>query len=114
MKLLLNGTYERKAKDLPILGKSTWFLENAYEYQCDNLDCDFTTFVETVNEFLSHYSKITDRCADFICTLAMGPNCESCPCICKAMNLKISGDSVIRLITKSYKLAILAGQTAAL
>lgn len=99
-----HGTYERKVQDLPILGKSTLLRVNAYEYQCDNPDCDATTFVETINGFLSLYSRMTERCADFICTLAMETSCEGCSRICKAMNLKTSGDSVIRLLTKRYKL----------
>ena len=45
-----------------------------------------------------------DRCADFLCTLAMETSCEGCSRICRAMNLKISGDSVIRLLIKRYKL----------
>lgn len=99
-----HGTYERKVQDLPILGKSTWLLVNAYEYQCGNPDCDVTTFAETVNGFLSHYSRMTERCADFICTLALETSCEGCSRICRAMNLKTSGDSVIRLLTKRYSL----------
>lgn len=46
---------------------------------------------------------MTKRCADFICTLAMETSCEGCSRICQAMNLKISGDSVIRLLTKRFK-----------
>lgn len=46
---------------------------------------------------------MTDRCANFICTLAMETSCEGCSRICRAMNLKISGDSVIRLLTKRFK-----------
>ena len=63
-----HGTYERKLQDLPILGKATWLFVNAKEYQCDNPNCDITTFVETVNRFLSYYSRMTNLCADFICT----------------------------------------------
>lgn len=99
-----HGTYERKVQDLPILGKSTWLWVNTYEYQCDNPDCDVTTFAGTNNGFLSYYSRMTDRCADFICTLALETSCEGCSRICRAMNLKTSGDSVIRLLTKRYKL----------
>ena len=99
-----HGTYERKVQDLPVLGKTTWLLINAYEYQCDNPDCEVTTFSETVNGFLSLYSRMTERCADFICTLAMETSCEGCSRICKAMNLKVSGDTVIRLLTKRYTL----------
>lgn len=47
---------------------------------------------------------MTERCADFICTLAMETSCEGCSRICRAMNLQISGDSVIRLLTKRYRL----------
>ena len=99
-----HGTYERKVQDLPVLGKTTWLLINAYEYQCENPDCEVTTFSETVNGFLSHYSRMTERCADFICALAMETSCEGCSRICKAMNLKVSGDTVIRLLTKRYTL----------
>lgn len=97
-----HGTYERKVQDLPILGKRTYLLVNAYEYQCDNPVCDATTFAESINGFLSHYSRMTDRCADFICTLAMETSCEGCARICSFMNLKTSGDSIIRLLTKRY------------
>lgn len=45
---------------------------------------------------------MTERCADFICTLATENSCEGCARICRAMNLQISGDSVIRLLTKRY------------
>ncbi|WP_095175661.1 MULTISPECIES: hypothetical protein [Blautia] len=47
---------------------------------------------------------MTDLFTDFICTLALEISCESCSRICKAMDLKTSGDSVIRLLTKRYKL----------
>ena len=65
---------------------------------------DQTTFVENVNGFLSYYSRMTDRCADFICALAMETSCEGSARICQAMNLQTSGDSVIRLLTKRYTL----------
>ena len=99
-----HGTYVRRVQDLPILGHATLLLVNAREYQCDNPECDVTTFVETANGFISYYSRMTERCADFICTLAMETSCEGCARICNAMNLKISGDSVIRLLTRRFQL----------
>ena len=45
---------------------------------------------------------MTQCCEDFICLLAMETSCEGCVRICQAMNLSISGNSVIRLLTKSY------------
>ena len=35
-----HGTYKRKLQDLPILGRTTYLIVNAYEYQCDNSSCD--------------------------------------------------------------------------
>ena len=45
------GTYKRKVQDLPILGKTTYLLVNAHEYQCENPSCAITTFAENVNGF---------------------------------------------------------------
>ena len=46
---------------------------------------------------------MTQRCEDFICMLAMETSCEGCARICQAMNLYISGDSVIRFLTEHYE-----------
>lgn len=54
-----HGTYKRKLQDLPILGRTTYLIVNAYEYQCDNSSCDVTTFVENVDGFLNYYSRMT-------------------------------------------------------
>ena len=98
------ATYERKVQDLPILGKSTRLHITAHEYACNNGSCSKVSFVEDFNGFLSYYGRMTERCADFICTLAMETSCEGSARICRAMNLHISGDSVIRLLTKRYRL----------
>ena len=45
---------------------------------------------------------MTERCEDFICTLALETSCEGSARICRSMNLKTSGDSIIRLLTKRY------------
>lgn len=99
-----HGTYPRKVQDLPILGKSTQLYITAHEYACNNESCPKVSFVEDFDGFLSYYGRMTERCADFICTLAMETSCEGCSRICRAMNLQVSGDSVIRLLTKRYRL----------
>ena len=97
-----HGTYERKVQDLPILSKRTYLLVNAFEYQCDNPVCDVTTFAESIDGFLSHYGRMTKRLADFVCDLALETSCESCAKILQKMNVRISGDTVIRLLTRRY------------
>ena len=99
-----HGTYLRKVQDLPILGKTARLHITAHEYVCNNESCSKATFVEDFDGFLSYYGRMTERCADFICMLAMETSCEGCARICRAMNLQISGDSVIRLLIKRYRL----------
>ena len=101
---IYHGTYLRKVQDLPILGKTARLHITAHEYVCNNESCSKVTFVEDFDGFLSYYGRMTERCADFICMLAMETSCEGCARICRAMNLQISGDSVIRLLTKRYRL----------
>ena len=99
-----HGTYERKVQDLPILGKNVHLLINVREYQCQNEQCEVTTVSESYNGFLDSYSRMTERCADFICTLAMETSCEGSARICKSMNINVSGDTIIRLLTKRFEL----------
>lgn len=81
---------------------STYLIVNAYEYQCDNSSCDITIFAMNVDGFLNYYSRMTESCEDFICTLALETSCKGSARICRSMNLKTSGDSIIRLLTKRY------------
>lgn len=46
---------------------------------------------------------MTERRADFICSLALEISCEGCSRICKELGIKISGDTVIRLLLKRYQ-----------
>ena len=98
-----HGTYVRKVQDLPILGKRVQLEICSHEYECINDGCEATTFTETFDGFLNTYSRMTERCADFICTLAMESSCEGCARICKALGIKISGDTVIRLLLRKYE-----------
>lgn len=98
-----HGTYIRKVQDLPILGKQVQLEINAHEYRCSNPSCEVVTIAETYDGFLNHYSRMTERCAAFISTLALETSCEGCARICKEMGIHISGDSVIRLLIKRYE-----------
>jgi transposase len=98
-----HGTYKRKVQDLPIFGKTVYLLITAYEYKCSNPECDVVTFVEDFEGFLSLYSRMTERCADFLCSLALETSCEGASRICQMLNLKTSGDSIIALLKKRFR-----------
>ena len=98
----VHGTYQRHVQDLPILGKGVELQIRAKEYWCDNPLCSVTTLAETYGNFIGYYGRMTDRLETFICTLALETNCEGCARICKAMNIRTSGDSIIRMILRKY------------
>lgn len=97
-----HGTYVRKVQDLPILGKQVLLEINAYEYKCENSDCSNKTIVESFDGFISYYSRMTERLSDFLCTLALETSCEGAARIAKNMNIKVSGDTIIKILLKKY------------
>lgn len=95
-----HGTYVRVVQDLPILGKSVLLNITAYEYDCVNSDCEQKTFVEDFNGFVSKHNRMTVRCEDFVKTLALQTSCEGAAMICKYIGIKVSGDTIIRILKK--------------
>lgn len=98
-----HGTYTRKVQDLPILGKNVQLEICSHEYACLNDECEVISIAETFDGFLNNYSRMTERCADFICTLALETSCEGCARVCHTLGIKTSGDTVIRLLLKRYE-----------
>ena len=98
-----HGTHRRKVQDLPILGKRVTLDMQIYDYQCTSSSCGSFAATETFGDFLSYNSRMTTRLEDFICILAVETSCEACARIANSMNIKISGDTVIRLLIKKYK-----------
>lgn len=98
-----HGTHRRKVQDLPILGKRVVLDMQIYDYQCTSSSCGSFAATETFGDFLSYNSRMTARLEDFICILAVETSCEACARIANSMNIKISGDTVIRLLIKKYK-----------
>lgn len=99
----LHATHHRKVQDLPILGKRVMLDINIYEYNCTNADCVVQSFTETFDNFLNNYSYMTERLVDLMTMLAIETSCESCSRILKSMNIKASGDTVIRTLIKRYE-----------
>ncbi|MDD2504215.1 MAG: ISL3 family transposase [Clostridia bacterium] len=98
-----HGTYTRNVQDLPILGKNVMLEIDAYEFKCQNPECNATSTAEDYDGFLSYYSRMTERCEDFICALALETSCEGAARICKEIGIKTSGDSIIRLLEKRFE-----------
>lgn len=97
-----HGTHKRRVQDLPILGKRVMLEMQIYDYQCTSDSCVSFAATETFNGFLSYNSRMTDRLEDFICLLALETSCEACARILNSAKIKVSGDTVIRLLIKRY------------
>lgn len=80
-----HGTYIRKAQDLPMLDKQVLLEINS----CENNNCSNKTISESFNGFITHYSRMTERLTNFLCTLALETSCESTARIAKNMNIKV-------------------------
>lgn len=98
----LHGTHRRTVQDLPILGKRVMLALKMHEFQCTNEACHCGAVSETIDGFLNYYSRMTERLVDFVTMLALETSCESCARILQAMNVRISGDTVIRMLLKRY------------
>lgn len=98
----LYATHHKKVQDLPILGKRVMLDIILYEFQCTNTECQSVSFTESYGDFLNDYCYMTNRLVDLVCTLALETSCESSARILNSMNVKISGDTVIRTLIKRF------------
>lgn len=89
-------------QDLPIPGKRVLLEINSYEYKCENGNCSNKTIVESFDGFVSYYSRMTERLAEFLCTLALETSCEGAARIAKNMNIKVSGNTIVKILLKKY------------
>ncbi len=93
-----HGTYHRRVQDLSLFQKTVWLDIKTYEYNCKNPICKVESTAETFDGFLRFRKRMTERCIQFICLLALETSCESSAKICKYLGIRTSGDSVIRML----------------
>lgn len=94
------GTYSRRIQDLPILGKNTELFIKCREYHC--FECN-RPVAEGFGSFIEYKSRMTERCKDFIVTLALETSCEGASRILNEMGIHYSGDSIIRLLLRRWE-----------
>ena len=95
-----HATYVRTVQDLPIFHKKVTLKITAYDYFCLDEACGTRTFAEDYGMFIGRSGRMTDRLEDFIRMLALETNCEGAAAICKEMGIKVSGDTIIRMLRK--------------
>ena len=97
-----HGSHHRSAQDLPILGKAVHLEMQIFDYQCTNKECNSFAPTETFDGFINYNSRMTNRLEEFICALALETSCEATARIMNSIHVKISGNTVIRLLVKRF------------
>ena len=95
-----HATSTRTVQDLPVFQKNVTLRITAYDYFCLNESCETRTFAEDYGQFIGRSGRMTDRLEAFIRTLALETNCEGAAAICKEMGIRVSGDTIIRILRK--------------
>lgn len=95
-----HATYMRAVQDLPIFQKNVRLNITAYDYYCINEICDAVSFAENYDGFVGKSERMTVRLEKFISTLALETNCEGAAVICKELGIRISGDTIIRILRR--------------
>lgn len=98
-----HAVHKRTVQDLPVFGNRTFLKLRLYEFECDNKDCSCVSVTENFDGFLNGYSRMTERLADLITELALETSCEGAARILNSMNIKTSGDTVIRTLLKRFE-----------
>lgn len=98
-----HGSHHRVAQDLPILGKRVRLDMQIFDYQCTSESCGSFAAPESFDGFLNYNCRMTERLEDFLCLLAIDTSCEACARIMRTMNVKVSGDTIIRLLERRYE-----------
>lgn len=96
-----HGTYIRTVQDLPILGKRVTLKIVAYEYYCRNTECSVKSFAEDYEGFIGKSERMTRRCEDLVKMVAYETSCEGAAVICGKIGIKVSGDTIIRMVKKA-------------
>ena len=95
-------THIRRIIDLPILGKPTNLIIVVKQYECKNDNCPERVLFSTIEGFTEPYRRMTKRCEDIVCAIALNMNCESASRICKIMGIQVSGDTIIRILLRRF------------
>jgi transposase len=96
----------RTVQDLPIFQKNVKLHIMAYDYYCTNKNCEIVSFAEEYEGFVGKSERMTERLENFIRTLALETNCEGASAICKELGIRVSGDTVIRILRKLTNISV--------
>lgn len=97
----IKSTYfSRKLQDLNVIEKSLFLEIRLAKYRCENPDCKTKIFSENIEDFAEPKARRTNRLNEMLTRFALTESAESVSRKCSAININISGDTILRLAKK--------------
>lgn len=83
-----------------VIEKSLFLEIRLAKYKCENPDCKRKIFNESIKDFAETKARRTNRLNELLMRFALTESAESVSRKCKAININISGDTILRLAKK--------------
>ena len=97
--------FTRKLQDLNVIEKPLFLIIRLAKYRCENPNCKTKIFSEDINEFAGPKQRRTNRLNELLTKFSLTQSAESVARSCKDINIKVSGDTLLRL-SKKYEPSI--------
>ena len=102
---VISTYFTRTIQDLNIIEKPLYLIIKLANYRCENPDCNVKIFSENIEEFAGRKARRTSRLTELLTKFALTQSAESAARRCKDINIKVSGDTLLRL-TKQWEPSI--------
>lgn len=97
--------FTRNIQDLNVTEKPLFLIIKLSKYRCENPNCKRKIFSENINDFAGEKQRRTNRLNELLTKLALTQSAESVARRANDMNIKVSGDTLLRL-AKRYEFSI--------
>ena len=92
--------FTRKVQDLNVIEKPLFLIIKLAKYRCENPECKTKIFSENIGDFVEEKQRRTNRLNELLTKFALTSSAESAARRCSDINIKISGDTLLRLAKK--------------
>ena len=99
---IVSTYFTRKIQDLNIIEKPLFLVIRLAKYRCENPDCSTKIFSENINEFAETKARKTNRLNELLTKFSLTQSAEAAARRCNDINIKVSGDTLLRL-SKKYE-----------
>lgn len=97
----VHSDYQRKPRDLPWINTPVSLHLSVHRFFCDTSNCKYKIFTERFPDLISPYGRNTDRLINTLRVISFANGGEEGSKVLKSLGIKISADTLIRIIRKS-------------